>query len=487
MPNIDVPFLAGDKTIDTAEWTNALPENMYFVDKPVLGREGYMASMPGMQIDAILPGSTGDRGGIFVERDNFRGHYRVIGGNLTLVPDQVGGFTTTLVSLGPIPGTKQCTLAYSFNNLAIVADGKLFYYNPTDGLRQITDPDIGSPIDITWGDNLFILTDGETVYHSEPLDEESFLPLDFATAEFRPDPSLGVAFNEDSELIVFGTNSIEYYRNVGKENFSFSRITQKAQKIGIVGTHAKGEYGNSYYVLGGRDNSSLGVYMVESGAGQKISSYAIDKLLQNKGFTALEDSIVEVIEIDGIQLCYIHMPDSSIIFNMNASRKAGLDASWSIIKSAVRTNFAADRPYDGFNFVRDKDRGLWMFGSKLFGTVQKYDFTQGADVGVPQECILYSPLLKLETLSMDQLEMETVPGFGRLEDQFSDETRAFISLTYDGVTYGKEWSLTYGIRNNYSLRFEINRLGYVPHYVGIKIRIYSKTKLALTSAKLSVS
>ena len=282
MTEIKVPLAAGIEAAATADWVDELPVNMFFVPKPVLGYDGYMSSMPGQELDATFEkeGGIGDRGGIYVERESFAGHYRVINNSLV----KVSAGAPEITNLGAIPGTEQCQMTYSFNNLAIVADQKLYYYNPVDGLRQITDPDIGQPISITWVDSIFVLTDGETIYHSEPLDEELFDALDFATAEFRPDPSFGVGVNEDSELLVFGSNSIEYYRNVGTQNFTFARITQKAQKIGVVGTNAFGEIGNSFYMLGGRDLSSIGVHVTESGASTKVSSISVDKMLASESY-----------------------------------------------------------------------------------------------------------------------------------------------------------------------------------------------------------
>ena len=485
MPEINIPLARGEKTIDTADWVDQLPVNMFYVNKPVLGYDGYMSSMPGQQLDATFEkeGGIGDRGGIYVERESFRGHYRVINNSLLKINET----EPDVAVIGAIPGDEQCPMAYSFNNLAIVADQKLYYYNPVDGLRQITDPDVGQPIDITWVDSIFVLTDGETIYHSEPLNEEAYDPLDFATAEFRPDPSYGVAVNEDSELLVFGSNSIEYYRNVGAQDFTFARITQKAQKIGVVGTQAKGTLGNAFYILGGRDNSSIGVHITEAGASKKISSISVDKLLTNESYTTLASSIVEVIELDGTELCFVHMPNQTLMYNRTLAKLAGDDQAWSIVKSADRNNRAIDIPYDAFNFVRDKERGLWLFGSRLFGNVYRYRYDSGDEKGVEQECILYSPLIKIEQLSIDKFECENIPGFGKLFNEFGINTTAFISLTYDGVTYGKEWSFQIGEKDNYNIRFLIRRLGYVRDYVGFRIRVYSQKRIAIAGAKVEVS
>jgi len=91
----------------------------------------------------------------------------------------------------------------------------LYYYNISDGLRQITDSNVGDPLDVKWIDGYFFITDGENIYHSSIDNEEVFLPLDFGTAQFIPDSSNGLGKTEDNEIIVFGDFSIEYFINVG--------------------------------------------------------------------------------------------------------------------------------------------------------------------------------------------------------------------------------------------------------------------------------
>lgn len=488
MPEIKAPLTVGDKTAETAEWVAALPENAYFVDRPILGSLGYITSMPAIELYAINLGqlTNEDRGGIFVERETFRGHYRVIGNSLVQVIHNPNGQSTT-TTLGEITGSGRVSMDYSFNNLAIVADKKLYYYNPTEGLRQLTDPDIGEPLDIAWGDNYFILTDGENIYHSEILNEEEFGPLDFATAEFRPDPSLGVAFNEDSELIVFGSKSIEYFRNVAAQDFAFQRITQKAQKIGVTGVHAKGVFGNAYYMIGGRDNTSIGAYVTEGGVSNKISSYAVDKLLAEFSYGELFDAIVEAIEIDGIQLVYFHFPEYTLLFNRTLFNRIGAQGAWSYLFSVCSDNYSKRQAYDAVNFVRDPDAGLWLFGTKEFGIIGKYEFKWSGRFATPQEVTLYTPLLKLESLSINSIECETVGGFG-VDPDSASETTAFISRTNDGVVWGKEWELTYGKRHKYDTRFIANRLGYCRDFTGFRVRINSKSRLCFAiDMKLDVS
>ena len=237
-----VNLFKGDKVNDDVDYVDALPTNMYTVERAILDGDNYMTNFYGLT--NLGTGEGLGRGCIWVSALDFEGHYRVSGYSLISLNSD-----GTTVVIGEISGSGKVSMAYSFNNLAIVADGNLYYYNVADGLRLLDDPDIGSPIDIVWVDGYFFLTDGIDIFHSDITDEESFLPLDFGNAQFVPDASEGLGVNEDNEVIVYGAFTTEYFVNVGTENFAFQRIEQKAQKIGIMGTHCKSEMNGKWYIL----------------------------------------------------------------------------------------------------------------------------------------------------------------------------------------------------------------------------------------------
>ena len=54
----------------------------------------------------------------------------------------------------------------------------------------------------------------------------------------------------------------------------------------------------------------------------------------------------------------------------------------------------------------------------------------------------------------------------------------FVSLTYDGVSYGTEYIEEYGMINEYGKRFIVRRLGYVRDWFGMKLRGASRSRMA---------
>ena len=468
---MQIPLIKGDKVDSKVDYRDALPVNMTAINHPIKGAAGYMYQWPGLSLFADGVGV--DRGARWVSASGIDGHYRVSGDSLVKV---VGD--GSIVNLGAISGSDQARIAYSFNNVAIVANNKLFYYNPTSGLREITDPDVGDPVDIVWADGYFILTDGEEIYHSDILDEESYSPLNFTNPQFRPDPAYGLGINEDNELIVYGQKTTEYYTNQGLDNFTYARIGLKAMKQGILGTHCKTELNGRWYCVSRREETSPCVTVVQGGGSKRISSREIDKVLASYTDDQLSSSTMDAFERDAVRYVMIHMPDKTVLFNENIADNMGPSMAWSILKSDV----LGDNTYRGRNFVRSSDVSQWVCGDKQDGSIGLLDDAIATHYSEIAECLLFTPFVKLETLSVDEIEIETIAGFAPEND-----ATVFISNTYEGVIYNKEWTQLYGQNLEYNKRFIVRRLGYASDYISWKIRVASRSRVSFAYMKIGVS
>lgn len=459
-----VSLIRGDSIGTETDYRDKLPVNMYAVLKPIFGAPGYMIQEPGLRQHGT--GTGVDRGGVWNERQI--AHYRISGGDMVSVADD-----GTVATLGSVPGSGTASLPYSFNTQGVVADGKFFLYDAADGFREVVDPDLGSPIDCVWVDGYFFFTDGEFIYHTDITDESSIDPLKFATAEFMPDPSLGVGKTQDNKVIVFGRYSTEYFVNVAQENFAFQRVATRAIKIGIVGTHAKVEAGDAWFILGGRKSEAISVHRIGVGAAEKVATREIDKIIGQYTETELSPSVVESYEEDGYAFVIVHLPSHTLKLNVTLAQKAGIDQAWSVMKSDVD----GDSPWRAKHGVFDPRLGQWVYGDKLTAKIGILDSEIATHYGNISEWLLHTPFQMLEGQSIDELELETVPG----HTGNSDAT-VFVSLTYDGVTHGKEWTEMYGLPNDYGKRFILRRLGYVSDWVGFKLRGATRSRMAFARA-----
>jgi len=462
-----VNLVKGDKVATNTDYRDALPVNMTTVVKPILGASGYMIQEPGLtQIGETL---FSDRGGIWNERLGI--HFRISGSNLLSVSSS--GVSTVI---GDVGAGGQVSLPYSFNTQGIISNGNFYLYSPTGGFVQVTDPDLVDPIDGVWIDGYYFLTDGEYLFHTELTNEASIDPLMFATSEFSPDPTKGLGKTSDNKVIVFNRYSTEYFVNTAQENFAFARVASRGIKIGIVGTHCKTEVSETWFILGGRKEESISVHQVGVGQAIKIATREIDKIIGKYTEPELANSVLESYSKDGYDYLIIHLPDDTLKFNYTASKLIGAELSWSILKSSVTGSNA----WRAINGVFEPRLGYWVFGDVLDGRLGKLDSDTAMQYGEIVEWLLYTPFVYLESQSIDQLSIQTIPGFTTESDAY-----VFLSMTYDGEFYGLERTVLYGLPNHKSQRFEVNRLGYVTNWFSFKLRGASRSRMAFSTAVIT--
>lgn len=468
MPIAPITLIKGDKIGIETDYRDALPVNMYAVKKDILGAKGYMIGYPGLT--KLTDGKGIDRGGNYNER--FKDHYRVSGTKLISV--SAAGI---VVELGDIPGTSQARLIdfYSFNTQGIIADGAFYLYSPGGGFQRIVDPDLGNPIDGVWVDNYYFMTDGEYLFHTELADETSIDPLMFATAEFMPDPSLGLAKTQDNKVMVFGRYSLEYFVNVATANFAFQRVATRAQKIGIVATHAKCESGGKFYITGGYRDGAVSVYAIGIGSAIKVSTREIDKILAKYTEPELSDMRMECRTENDVTFILVHLPEETLCFNESISAEFGKEIAWTLLKTGTGNTI-----YRGINGILDARLGKWIYGDRLSSKIGILDNDVSTQYDAITEWILFTPFIGLESLSVDKINIQTIPGHTIIDD-----ATVAVSMTYDGVIYGGEHWMQYGEPAEYSQNFILRRLGICNNWMGFKFRGVSASRMAFALMRLT--
>jgi hypothetical protein len=414
-----------------------------------------------------------DRGSVYNERMQMQ--FRVSGNNMLSVDaDGVATF------LGTIAGSSQCAMPYSFQSQAVVVDGHYYLYDTDDGFREITDPDLGFPIDCTWVDNYYFFTDGEYLFHTNIGNESQINPLQFATAEFSPDPTVGVGLTVDNKVIAFNRYTTEYFQNVASANFAFTRLSARNVMAGIVATHAKVRIDGTYYCMGGSKESDITIYALGTGNAVNISSRSVNKILRGYNENQLQNVVMEGLTFDNYTYLIAHLPNEVLMLNLTLAAKVGPELAWSVLASASEQN--TETPYRAINGVFDGRRGQWVYGDKFEPVIGFYDPSVATQYGQKVPCEINTPFLYMETASIDEMEINTIPGFTT-----TDDAQVFMSLTNDGVGYTQEYPLQYGQPSEYEKRFIGRRFGYVRNWMGIKLRWLSQSRMAFATAKLTIS
>tara|TARA_R100000544_G_scaffold36425_1_gene24720 strand:+ start:812 stop:2221 length:1410 start_codon:yes stop_codon:yes gene_type:complete len=462
MPEISIPLIKGDRQ-SKLDYRDNLPVNMTAVIRSIKGDDGYLLTHDGLTSFAETNGVA--RGGTYNER--FRKHFRVSGGLLESINTD-----GSIDVIGDIAGSAICSFANSFNTQAVLSNGRMWLYDDTT-LTEILDNDLGTPIDIDWFKGIYVLTDGESLYQTDISDEYKISPLKFTSSEFAADPIKGVARNDQNQILAFNRYSIEYFGFNPSADINatvLQNIQGKAIKLGILGTHCKVEMNGVFFILGGRREESPSVYALAGGQAVPVATREIDKLIAKYTEDELADVVMEARVKDGDQFLIVHLPCETLIYNHSVGSKYGKDVAWSYVKTGVNT----DGVWRGKFGVFDPRVSKWIYGDLLENKLGYLNDEIASQYDENVEVICYTPIVPLKTRSILQFEIDTIPGFQ------SDIQSASFSMSYNGVTYGKEYFNSISVSDDYNKRYISRPLAYIRDSFSMKFRVVSKDKVAFS-------
>lgn len=341
---VQIPIVNGIYTDNGPDFRTSYPVNMIPVPKSNGISEGFLRPADGLVANGTGPGI--DRGGI-----NWNGVcYRVMGSKLVTVSS-----TGVVTVLGDVQNdNKLVTLDYSFDRLVIASNLKLWYWSPSLGLIQVTDPDLGIVLDVVWVDGYFMTTDGEFLVVTELSDPTQVNPLKYGSSEIDPDPVVAL-LKLRNEVYALNRNTIEVFDNVGGDLFPFQRIEGAQIEKGVVGTHACCVYLENIAFLGSGFNEAPGVYLGANAQAKKISTQEIDQILLGYTETQLATVKLEARNDRAHEHLYMHLPDRTLVFDAAASQELGQPVWFTLTSSLVGLS-----KYRAQNLVWCYDR--WLVG-----------------------------------------------------------------------------------------------------------------------------
>jgi hypothetical protein len=357
-----IPIVAGIYSDAGPDIRTAFPVNLMPVPKGSGVSQEYLRPHDGVVSFGGLDNSI-DRGGV-----NWQGAcYRVMGTKLVLAaPD---GTITVLGDVGG-PTAEYVTFDYSFDRLAIASGGRLYYWNGTT-LTQVTDPDLGTVLDVVWVDGYFMTTDGEFLVVTELSNPLAVNPLKYGSSEIDPDPVVAL-LKLRNEIYAINRNTIEVFDNVGGDLFPFQRIDGAQIMRGAVGTHAVCVFGDEGLAfLGGGRNEPPSIYLGGNASSASLATQDVDLLLQTYTEAQLATVKMEARIDRAHKLLYVHLPDRTLVYDHAASQALQMRI-WFTLTSSV----AEFSQYRARNLVWAYDR--WIVGDTqltdtLIGTLLAED------------------------------------------------------------------------------------------------------------------
>ncbi len=320
---MQIPILSGIYSNSQGDFRTSYPRNYVPVPKKTGISEGYIKPSEGIVQFGPTNGPGIDRGGINWNNEC----YRVMGSKLVKV-DSLG----TITIIGDVGNGSNVSFDYSFDYLAVASNKNLFLYNGAT-LTQVTDADLGDVIDIIFVDGYFMTTDGEFLVVNELNDPFAVNPLKYGTSEIDPDPVVALK-KINNEPHAINRYTIEAYQNIGGDFFPFQRIQGAQIEKGAIGTNAVCIFSDRLAFVGGGRNESLAVYVGLNSQVIKISSREIDIILTEYDLSILEDITIESRVIDGHDFLYIHLPNRSLVYDINASSQLEIPV-WHILTSGL--------------------------------------------------------------------------------------------------------------------------------------------------------
>lgn len=318
---MQIPILSGIYADNAANLRTSYPVNR----EPMAMQSGLSAGQlrPAMGIVQAATGQGSDRGSIV-----WRGVcYRVSGTKLVRI-NAAWGVTV----IGDVGGSGPVTMDYSFDRLTIASNEKLFYYDG-NALTEVTDPDMGTVLDVVWIDGYFITTDGEFLVQTELNNPAAVDPFKYGSSEIDPDPVVRV-LKLRGELIAVNTNTIEFFANIGGAGFAFQRVEGAQIQKGAAGTHAACIFSDAVAFVGSGRNEPPGVHLGANGGSQKISTPEVDLILAGYTTEQLAGVVLESFENAGRLQLRVHLPDRCLVFDATATKATG-QAVWFALTSAA--------------------------------------------------------------------------------------------------------------------------------------------------------
>jgi len=436
-----------------------------------------IADQQGKEVSSLLgtPGlsafgtaGTGPTRGAFASA-NGRAFF-VSGANLYEIDS--GGSTTNRGTL--LGSSGNVSIAENTTDL-VVCDGTTLYrlVYSTNLFEEITDvslPDAGT---VTSLDGYIIVNEVDTgnFYISGLDDASTWSALDFANAESSPDNLVRV-IAAIGQLWLLGEQSNEIWTNTGASAFPFELISGAKNDYGIIAPHTAVEIDNSLLWVG-RDKAGSGrVYKTTGYTPQRISTEAIEIIIQAASSKAEMRSytyekhghVYYVITGGGLE--------TSLVYDLTTGlwhERAFLEANGSFSQ-----HLAAD-----VIFAFDKH----LAGDRRNGSIYELSLDNYSDAGsdIARERIYTHLSDEDKRIRYNKLDIGVETGVGLQTGDYTDPLLS-LQLSKDGARTWSDWYTTpVGKVGEYLTKVTFRRLG-IAEQMTFKIRYTAQTKFAVTGS-----
>lgn len=333
----------------------------------------------------------------------------------------------------------------------IIVNGTLgfTYTESTTTFAQISDGDFNAANTVCFIDNYFAFDWKGTNkwFLSGLLDGTAYDPLDFASAESKPDRVVAV-HNLNGVLLLFGEKTIEAWDNSGASTFPFQRFDGATADRGCAAAHAIVEDDGSIFFLG---NDRV-FYRLNGTQPVRISTHAIEKAWEK--YTTVTDAFCFSYTYGGHKFIHVTFPTADATWGFDiASNLWHERESWD---GSTATKWRINCAISAF--------GKTLVGDMNSGKIGRIDPTVHTEFGDTIRMVLVAPPIHGEgrRVFMPLLEVEMETGVGTSTGQGVDP-QAMLDWSDDGArtfSTAQLWqSIGMGDIGEYSRRLRWKKLG----------------------------
>ena len=293
--------------ISAQECVNLYPSSP---DRPGLTERQYFGTPGTVQVATNGPlGSDATRG---AHRMNDKAYF-VSGSDLCRLNSD-----ETLDVLGTISGTGRVSMADNGTQLFIlVPGGNGYIFTEPSTLTQITDPDFtanGNPQYVVFVDGYFVCTtDAKKFIVSALNDGLAWDALDFGSAESNPDGTVA-PFVYKNQLFIGGERTIEAFSNIGGAGFPFQR-TGLFLDEGVIAPFSLVGAADTFMFVGAGDNEGPAIWALAGNTTERVSTQAIDAILERLNNTQLESIFAWSYSQAGHYFVGFTLPEQCFVFD----------------------------------------------------------------------------------------------------------------------------------------------------------------------------
>jgi len=386
--------------------------------------------------------------------------------------DEEGAPSFAAVSLGTIPGEDRVSMADNGTQLMILVpggDGFIIDESQTPPADFVTITDLsfkanGAPQHVVFNDSFFVVTTDTKVFiRSDANDGTSWSALNKFTAESDPDTITGIHTSNNS-VYIGGSETIEET----EFNGTVYQRTGLFIDVGISAPFAIESTKNSFMWIGSGTNDSPAIWELLGSQEEKISTTAIDKILQSFPASDIESAFSYSFSQNGAHFVGFSFPTLTLEFNTvtrkwNERKSQVLDTKGFTQTVRWRVNSVAF--VDGFLLCGDSQDGR-------IGEISPFIYSEYEDE-IIRSCVIQPLTNQGSAISIPMLEATFKSGVGTLETP-NPQIRLETSKTGNG--FNNPLSRGIGGIGQYDRRSIWTRLGRFPREAFLRLTMSDKVE-----------